>query len=200
MARLGTGARSMRIPLRHSSTWAPEDYGLCDGASPSALGGRAISALLQDRCRSCGFGRSVQRSDGLALEPPAGCLQSGLLTTCQSVGSLPWRGSKEAVHTPMHRLFGQATPGPATTLRPQARTRVQSPDQAPQESSTETLDTKRLRYPRLANHGSSSAGWTRLGSLGRQQSCRGHPLRQARIRGLATLPLAAISERPRHYL
>src|SRR5215831_20799671 len=35
-------------------------------------------------------------SDGLALEPPAGCVQPGLLTTCQPVGSLPWRGSKEA--------------------------------------------------------------------------------------------------------
>jgi len=35
-------------------------------------------------------------SDGLALEPPAGWLQPGLLTTCQPVGSLPWRGSKEA--------------------------------------------------------------------------------------------------------
>jgi hypothetical protein len=35
-------------------------------------------------------------SDGLALEPPADCLQSGLLTTCQPVGSLPRRGSKEA--------------------------------------------------------------------------------------------------------
>jgi len=55
-----------------------------------------ITALLQGRCRSCGFGRSVQRSDGLALEPPAGCLQSGLLTTCRPVGSLPRRGSKEA--------------------------------------------------------------------------------------------------------
>src|SRR5262245_4216998 len=35
-------------------------------------------------------------SDGLALEPPAGRVRPGLLTTCQPVGSLPWRGSKEA--------------------------------------------------------------------------------------------------------
>jgi hypothetical protein len=35
-------------------------------------------------------------SDGLAPEPPAGCVQPGLLTTCQPVGSLPWRGPEEA--------------------------------------------------------------------------------------------------------
>src|SRR5215471_11187687 len=34
--------------------------------------------------------------DGLALDPPAGCVQPGLLTTCQPVGFLPWCGSKEA--------------------------------------------------------------------------------------------------------
>jgi hypothetical protein len=35
-------------------------------------------------------------SDGLAHEPPAGRVRPGLLTTCQLIGSLPWRGSKEA--------------------------------------------------------------------------------------------------------
>ena len=34
--------------------------------------------------------------DGLAHEPPAGRVRPGLLTTCQLIGSLPWRGSKEA--------------------------------------------------------------------------------------------------------
>ena len=67
----------------------------CGDAKQAGLLG-AGSALLQDRCRSCGLGRSVQRSHGLALEPPAGCLRPGLLTTCQPVGSSPWRGSKEA--------------------------------------------------------------------------------------------------------
>src|SRR5438067_8921356 len=53
------------------------------------------AALLQDRCRSCGCSRSVWRSDGLALDPPAGWVRPGLLTTCRPVGSLPWRGSKD---------------------------------------------------------------------------------------------------------
>ena len=66
------------------------------------------AALLQDRCRSCGCSRSVWRSDGLALEPPAGWVQPGLLTTCRPVGSSPWRGSKEA-RTP-NRPWNKACP------------------------------------------------------------------------------------------
>jgi hypothetical protein len=54
------------------------------------------ATLLQDRWQELRLGRSVQRSDGLALEPPADCLQPGLLTACRPVGSLPQRGPEEA--------------------------------------------------------------------------------------------------------
>ena len=57
---------------------------------------RTPTRLIEGSLQALRLGRSVQRSDGLALEPPAGCLQPGFRTTCQPVGSLPWRGSKEA--------------------------------------------------------------------------------------------------------
>ena len=47
---------------------------------------------------------------------------------------------------PGHRLFGQATPGPATTLRPQPDPQTVRPTRAPKERPPEPLDTKRLRY------------------------------------------------------
>jgi transposase len=65
-------------------------------------------------------------------------------------------------HTPRHRLFGQATPGPATTLRPSQPPRPRRPARRPNRRFTAPLDTKRHRYERLmagAGRGSGHPEW-----------------------------------------
>ena len=122
-----------QIRHRHSDGRAYYDKKLAEGKTPKealrALKRQisdAIFARLQADAR-----RAAARAKG-----PGG--QQGNDSVASAAGSHP-----------RHRLFGQATPGPATTLRPQPA--AQHPaTHATGERPTEPLDAKRLSFGAVA--------------------------------------------------
>ena len=99
------------------------------------------------------------RADARQAARPAG----------EGPGGQPGNGSDSSAagSHPERRLFGQATPGPATTLRPparparqQTRTRRLKDLKRPGETTT-----KRIRSARVFRPGASVAGGTELGDL-----------------------------------
>ena len=67
-----------------------------------SLDNRALTRLIETSGRRCGLaGMAVSQvvalrgPGGLVLDPPAGRLWPGFLTTCRLAGFSPWRGSKE---------------------------------------------------------------------------------------------------------
>ena len=55
-------------------------------------------------------------------------------------------GSNATTHTPIHRLFGQATPGPTSSLEPNPARHPAPLRCALRNSGTAALDIKRPRY------------------------------------------------------
>jgi hypothetical protein len=60
---------------------------------------------------------------------------------------------------PRHRLFGQATPGPSSTLRPAAAAQGKKTTSTHRGKCYEPLDAKRHRYARQSCVGRAEAPW-----------------------------------------
>ena len=132
-----TGASTMR------STW-PRSPRSGTGAATAGPITRRRSPRARRTRRRCGPSsagsatRSTRRSWPMPgrrpQQPPAPRAREGNRGTALSPG--------RPAHTPQHRLFGQATPGPATTLRPVPHADEPSRQRRPQGKPGQPLDNK----------------------------------------------------------
>jgi transposase len=122
-----------QVSQRHSEGRAYYDKKIAEGKTPKeAL--RALKRQVSDTI--------YKRLKADAARAAAGIQDPGGQQGNDSVAS-------EAGLHPEHRLFGQATPGPAPTLRPRPR-QGERPCHRPSESPRELLDAKRSRYASIS--------------------------------------------------
>ena len=130
MARLGIMARSMRIPLRHSSTWAPEKLRAML-RSVTASPGRTcdirlrMSARCRSRCWPSRSGCSVHHHDSPACRSKAPAVlgawpveMSPDGTACRAGGDSPFGGehADDAKPAAAMRVGGRCQPGAAVIV------------------------------------------------------------------------------------
>ena len=89
-------------------------------------------------------------SDAIFARLQADARRAAAAASTEGPGGQPGNDSvaSAAGSHPEHRLFGQATPGPAPPYDPGAIPRARRPRPARRERTAEPLDTKRLRYDR----------------------------------------------------